>query len=430
MKRKKSKVVYTAMCLDFLHPGHINILTRSKKLGKLIIGVLTDEAISEYKRVPIISFEKRLELANSIKDVYKVVPQKTLDYRPNLRKYKPDIVTNGDDWKTGIQKETRQQVIDTLKEWGGKLVEFPYTKGVSSTLLIEDFRKNGVTPDYRMCMLRRLINVKPIVRVLEAHSGLSALVAERASVGRREFDAIWQSSLTDSASKGKPDIELVDFTSRCQRIEEILEVTTKPLIIDGDTGGLPEHFSYMVRTLERLGVSAVIIEDKRFPKRNSLLENAKHIQEDTGKFCEKIRIGKKSQITQDFMIIARIESLIMGKPVIHALRRAACYIEAGADAIMIHSKEKNPDEIFKFCREYRKLSTRVPLIVVPTTYNTVKEEQLIDVGVNVVIYANHLLRSSYKAMAMTAYDILYYGRSKEASDHCSPVKEIFDLTNK
>jgi len=426
----ENKVVYTAMVADFWHPGHQNILDKSKKLGKVIVGLLTDEAVISYKRVPVLSFEQRKSLIEDKKGIWKVVPQKTLDYTENLKKYKPDFVTNGDDWKTGIQKETRKKVIETLAEWGGKLIEIPYTRGISSSLIIEDFRRNGITPEQRRNMLRRLINVKPIVRVIEAHGGLSALVAENANYEGESFDAIWESSFTDSSSKGKPDIELVDFTSRVHTIEEILEVTTKPIIVDGDTGGQIEHFRWMVRTLERLGVSAIIIEDKQFPKRNSLMKKAKHIQESTKKFCEKIEAGKKATITQDFMIFARIESLIAGAGLDDALYRARQYIKAGADGIMIHSKKQDPEEILRFCLKYQRFKNKVPLIAVPTTYNTITEDVLKTFGVSIVIYANHLLRSSYKSMSKTAENLLKFKRGFESEEFCTPVKEIFELTNK
>jgi len=426
----KEKVVYTALCADFLHSGHMNIINKSKALGKLIVGVLTDEAIASYKRVPVIPFDLRISLVKNIKGVWKVVPQHTLDYTDNLRKYKPDIVTNGDDWRIGVQKETRQKVINVLKEWNGKLVEIPYTKGISSTLIIEDFRKNGITPEQRMNMLRRLINIKPIVRVLEAHNGLSALVVENTKVKGKEFHAIWESSLTDSSSKGKPDIELVSMDSRVHTINEILEVTTKPIIVDVDTGGQIDHFKHMVRTLERLGVSAIIVEDKKFPKINSLMPGAKHRQDNILDFCKKIREGKKAQITNDFMIFARIESFIAGKNVRDALTRAFAYIAAGADGIMIHSKEKNPKQIIEFCKEYKKFKKKVPLIAVPTSYNTITEKELKKLGVNVVIYANHLLRCSYKSMKEVAKQILKDSKSKGVDKDCCSVKELFELTNR
>ena len=425
------KKVYVGMSADYLHIGHINLLNEAKKYGSVIVGLLTDEAIASYKRIPMTNYENRKKMVESIAGIQKVVPQHTFDYTDNLIKYKPDFVVHGTDWRTGIQKNIRQKVIDTIKEWNGKLVEPPYTTGISSTGIIEKQMECGVTPIYRLNKLRRLIELKPIVRVIEAHSGLSSIIAERTKfqVGNeiREFDAFWESSLTDSMSKGKPDIEIVDFTSRTQTINQILEVTTKPMIIVGDTGGTPEHFSFMVKTLERLGVSAVIIEDKQFPKQNSLLPNVKHQQETILNFCAKIQKGKQSQVNSDFMIFARIESLIAGKSVDDALERAKAYIQVGADGIMIHSKYKSPGEILEFCEEYKKFKHRVPLIAVPTTYNTITEKEPIDAGVSIVIYANHLLRSSYKAMMKTAEAILQNERAYEAESTCCPVKQIFDM---
>jgi len=426
-----TKKVYVGMSADYLHVGHINLLKKAKKYGDITVGLLTDEAVASYKRIPMLSYDERKKVIENIQGVKEVVPQHTLDYVENLRKYKPDYVVHGDDWKKGVQKQVRQRVIDTLKEWNGKLIEPPYTKGISSTMLIEDKLKCGVTPEYRLKKLKKLIELKPIVRVIEAHNGLSALIAENTKINtgteKKQFDAIWESSLTDSTSKGKPDIEIVDFTSRTQTINQILEVTSKPMIVDGDTGGLTEHFIFMVKTLERLGISAVIIEDKVFPKRNSLLENASHTQEDINKFCQKIKAGIQARVTKDFMIIARIESLIAGNGLDDALERAKKYIQAGADGIMIHSKKKDPNEILDFCKEYKKFKKKVPLVAVPTTYNSITEEELIEHGVSIVIYANHLIRSSYKAMLNTAETILKYGRSLETDNECYPVKKLFEI---
>ena len=428
---KNNKTVYVAMAVDYLHIGHINIINEARKYGNVIIGLLTDEAIASYKRVPMTSYEQRKKIMSSIDGVWKIVPQKTLDYEDNLRKLKPDYVAHGDDWKKGVQKEIRSRVINIISEWGGKLIEIPYTKGISSSILIEDQINGGVTPEYRKKQLKRLIELKPIVRVIEAYNGLSARIAEttKTNIGTevREFDAIWESSLTDSSSKGKPDTEIVDLTSRTHTINEILEVTTKPIIVDGDTGGLIEHFVFMVKTLDRLGVSAVVIEDKIFPKRNSLLDGANHIQEDVDKFCNKIKAGIQARVTQDFMIIARIESLIAGKSVNDALLRANAYIEAGADAIMIHSKEKDPKNLIEFCKQYKKIKNKVPLVLVPTTYNHLTEDDLHNLGASVVIYANHLLRASYNAMKTVAETILMNKRSLETDDKCLPIKEIVTL---
>jgi len=421
------KKVYVGMAADYLHVGHINIINEAKKYGEVIIGLLTDKAIASYKRVPVTTYEQREKVVENIKGVSQVVPQRTLDYVENLRMLKPDYVVHGDDWRDNPQKKTRQRVVEVLMEWGGELIEPPYTKGISSTLLIETQKQVGVTPEHRRKMLRKLIDLKPIIRVIEAHSGLSAIIAEKTKVKGEEFDAIWESSFTDSSSKGKPDIELVDFTSRVRTINEILEVTTKPLIVDGDTGGPIDHFVYMVKTLERLGVSAIIIEDKVFPKQNSLLENAEHKQEAIERFCQKIKAGKRARVTRDFMIIARIESLILGKSIKDAMIRARAYIDAGADGIMIHSKDKTPEKILGFCNKYRNLDYDIPLVVVPTTYNTIKEVELIEAGASIIIYANHLMRSSYKAMLETAKIILESKRGLEAEAKCYPVQKFFEV---
>ena len=430
---KDKKVVYIGMSADLIHQGHLNIIAEGKKLGKVIIGLLTDEAIASYKRLPLIAFNDRKTIVENLKGVDKVIPQLTLDYITNLETLKPDFVVHGDDWKTGIQREVRQRVIDTLSEWGGKLVEPEYTEGISSTDLISAVKARGITPGKRMKTLRRLINVKSVVRILEAHNGLTGLIVEKTSIekdGRKiEFDGIWESSLTDSTSKGKPDTELVDFTSRFQSIEEILEVTTKPIIVDGDTGGKIEHFKFRVKTLERLGVSAIIIEDKIGSKRNSLFgTDVEQHQDSIEHFSKKISEGKKSLVTEDFMIIARIESLILKHGMDDALRRAEAYIAAGADGIMIHSKNKDGKEIIEFCNQYKQIENRVPLVVVPSTYAHMSEKELQDLGVNVVIYANHLIRSAYPAMVSVAKSILESARAKEASDkYCMPIKEILNL---
>ena len=432
-ENKKSKKVYIAMSADLVHQGHVNIIAEGHKLGKVIIGLLTDEAIASYKRLPLIAFNERKIIVENLKGVEKVVPQTTLDYVPNLKELKPDYVVHGDDWKTGVQKEVRQRVLDTLAEWGGELVEPKYTEGVSSTDLIAAVKAQGITPGKRMKTLRRLIAVKPIVRILEAHNGLTGLIVEKTSIekdGRKlEFDGIWESSLTDSTAKGKPDTELVDFSSRFSTIEEILEVTTKPIIVDGDTGGRIEHFKFRVKTLERLGVSAIIIEDKIGDKRNSLFGTTVPQEQDSIEhFSQKIHEGKQSQITTDFMIIARVESLILKKGMADALKRTEAYIAAGADGIMIHSKEKDGKEIIEFCEKFQKFETKVPLIVVPSTYAHMTESELQDLGINVIIYANHLLRSAYPSMIKAAQSILENRRAKEASEeYCMSIKDIITL---
>ncbi len=428
----RKKVVYVGMSADLIHPGHLNIIDTARKLGEVTVGLLTDAAIASYKRLPFMSFEQRRIVAENIKGVSRVVPQDTLDYVPNLRKYLPDYVVHGNDWQVGVQREIRQAVIDTLAEWGGELVEPEYTPGISSTALNVAKRTLGTTPEMRMKQLKRVLMARPIVRVLEAHSGLSSLIVERTRVvvddQLREFDAIWLSSLTDSTVKGKPDIEFVDLTSRVNTVNDILEITTKPVIFDGDTGGYPQQFTLMVRRLERLGVSAVIIEDKVGLKRNSLFGTSVEQTQDTiDGFCAKLTTGKDARVTDDFMIFARIESLICQAGIEDALNRAGAYIEAGADGIMIHSKEETPTEILEFCRKYTAHGYQTPLLAVPTTYAQVTERELMQEGVRIVIYANHLLRSSYPAMVLTAESILRNGRALEASENCTPVHEILGV---
>ncbi len=426
------KKVYVGMSADIIHPGHLNIINEAAKLGKVIVGLLTDEAIASYKRLPYLEFEHRKVIVSNIKGVDRVIPQNTLDYRPNLKKIKPDFVVHGDDWKQGVQIEVRKQVIDTLKKWNGKLVEVPYTKGISSTMLNRAVKEVGVTPEIRLKRLKRLIASKDIVRMIEAHNGLAGLIAENTSIEVKgccfEFDGMWASSLTDSVAKGKPDIEAVDISARMGNINDLAEVTTKPIIFDGDTGGKTEHFVFTVRTLERLGVSAIIIEDKVGIKKNSLFGTlAKQKQDSIESFSEKIKSGLKARITDDFMIIARIESLILKAGLEDAIERAKAYINAGIDGIMIHSKEKTPDEIFKFCSYYKKFKKKVPLFVVPTTYDTVYEGELAKAGVHVVIYANQLIRSAYPAMVDTAKNILTHKRAYESRGNMMPIDEIIKL---
>jgi len=426
------KTVYVAMSADIIHQGHLNVLNKAREFGDIIVGLHTDDVIRDYWRNPIMKYDERKEVVNSIKGVISVVPQGSLDQIENLIELKPDYVLHGDDWKEGSQKELREKVIDTIKEWGGELIEVPYTKGVSISKLDEELAQIGTTPQRRMKSLKKLIYSKKPVRILEAHNGLTGLIVEKTKVeieGKiKEFDGMWISSLCDSTAKGKPDIELVDLTSRLNTINDILEVTTKPIIVDGDTGGQIEHFVYTVKTLERLGVSAIIIEDKTGLKKNSLFGTEVDQTQDTIEhFSDKIRAGREVRVTSDFMIISRIESLIARVGMDDAINRAKAYIEAGTDGIMIHSKEKDGKEIIEFCRRYNEFENKVPLIVVPTSYNFITEEELVNLGIDVIIHANHLIRSAYPAMVNTAKSILENGRSKEASVNCMPIKEILTL---
>jgi phosphoenolpyruvate phosphomutase len=427
-----TKSVYVGMSADLVHPGHLNIIKKAQELGEVTVGLLTDQAIASYKRVPFMTFEQRQQVVENIKGVSRVVAQTTLDYVPNLETYKPDYVVHGDDWKQGVQKKTRQKVIDCLAQWNGELVEVPYTKGISSSELHQAMKEIGTTPQIRLKSLKRLLAAKPLVRFLDIHNALSGLIIENTRVdtdhGPQEFDGMWGSSLTDSTAKGKPDIEAVDVSSRMSTLNEVLEVTTKPIIYDGDTGGKTEHFVFTVKTLERLGVSAVIIEDKTGLKKNSLFgTEVAQTQDSIENFSAKIKAGKSAQATDDFMIIARIESLILGQGIDHAIERAEAFLDAGADGVMIHSREKTPDEIFEFCDRYSQLANKKTLIAVPSSYNSVYEHELQAKGVNIVIYANQLLRSAYPAMVNTATSILTHGRSAEVDQDMMPIKQILEL---
>jgi len=429
----KEKIVYLGMIADIMHPGLINIISEGAKYGDVMIGLFTDKAIATHKRLPYLTYEQRKNVVEHIQGVAQVVPQDAWSYVPNLKKYKPNYIIHGDDWVEGPDKYIREEVFKVMKEQGGEVIEIPYTKGISSSGLAEELAKLGTTPEARMKSLRRLITAKPIVRILESHSGLTGLIIENTKVEQdgcvREFDGMWASSLTDSTSKGKPDIEAVDLTTRLHDLNDSLEVTTKPVIFDGDTGGKVEHFPFTVRTLERMGISAVIIEDKVGLKQNSLFgTDAVQTQDTIDGFCEKIRAGKVAQVTRDFMIIARVESLIAGKPVEDALERAFAYVAAGADGIMIHSRNKDGEDIHDFCTRFREKDGHTPIVVVPTTFNHITEDEFAEWGVNIVIYANHMLRSAYPAMVSCAKSILEHGRCKEASaDYCMPIKDILTL---
>ena len=428
-----AKKVYLGMIADIMHPGLINIINEGAKYGDVIIGLFTDKAIATHKRLPYLTYEQRETVVRSIHGVTDVVPQDDWSYVPNLVKYKPDYIIHGDDWLEGPDKYIRDEVFKVMESLGGKVIEIPYTKGITSSGLAEELESLGTTPQARLKSLRRLITAKPIVRIMESHCGITGLIIEhtKVEVGNevREFDGMWASSLTDSTSKGKPDIEAVDLTTRLHDLNDSLEVTTKPVIYDGDTGGKTEHFVFTVRTLERLGVSAVIIEDKVGLKQNSLFgTDAVQTQDTIEGFCAKIKAGKEAQVTHDFMIISRCESLIAGKPVDDALERCHAYVAAGADGIMIHSKNKDGMDIKEFCQRFREVDNHTPIVAVPTTYAQFTEEELASWGINIVIYANHMLRSAYPAMVKCAERILETTRCQEASEeYCMPIKQILNL---
>ncbi len=428
----ESRTVYMCFSTDIIHGGHISIIKKAQRLGKLIVGVLSDKAVTSYKRFPLVPAKERKKLFANIAGVYKVVDQETLSYAANLEKFKPDIVVHGDDWVTGFQRPIRDEVTSILASYGGKLVEYPYSDNPEYKAMEDRARTELSLPDVRRARLKKALEMKGLVTVMEAHSGITGLIVEKTIVhengGSRQFDAMWVSSLCDSTAKGKPDIELVDMTSRFRTIDDIMEVTTKPIIFDGDTGGLTEHFVYTVRSLERMGVSMVIIEDKTGLKKNSLFgTEVKQTQAAIPDFCEKIAAGKKAQKTKDFMICARIESLILERGMDDALERAFAFVGAGTDAIMIHSRKKSPDEIFEFVDKFRAEDKTTPLVVVPTSFNTVTEEEFKARGVNVVIYANQLTRTGFPAMQSAARTILENHRAKECDDMCMSIKDIITL---
>ena len=428
-----SKKVYVSLIADLIHAGHINILKEAAKLGEVTVGLLTLEACGELNDIPYLDYDKRKLVLENLSFVSNVVEQNTASYKENLNILKPEYIVHGDDWKNSYQKKYRNEVVEILKGWGGSLIEIPYSQDINDLKIKEEMTKNGITTTARQSRLRKLIQAKPVVKILETHNALSGLIAENAQEITEDgevvnFDGMWSSSLTDSTSKGKPDIEAVDVTTRLTTVNEIFEVTTKPMIYDADTGGKPEHFEFTVRSLERTGISAVVIEDKTGLKKNSLFGNDVAQTQDTiENFCHKIKVGKAAQITNDFMIIARIESLILEAGMDDALQRASAYIKAGADGIMIHSRLKDPAEIIEFVTKFRKTDTETPIVVVPTSFNSVTTTEFAEIGINVVIYANHMLRAAYPGMMGVAKSILKNKRSLEAEPDCMAIKEILEL---
>ena len=426
------KKVYTCFCTDVIHEGHINILREASKLGEVYVGVLSDEAMVGFNRFPTISLEQRIEIVRSTGLVHQVLVQEEIVYDKILQELKPDYVVHGDNWKEGPESFIRENVLTNLQKLGGELIEIPYTYNEKVRRIDDQMKEKLAMPEFRRKRLRQLIAMRPIVKTLEVHSGLTGLIAEKTVVESNgkldQFDAMWISSLCDSTAKGKPDIELVDMSSRIRTIDDVMDVTTKPIILDGDTGGLVEHFVYNVRTLERMGVSAVIIEDKTGLKKNSLFgTEVEQTQDSIENFCEKISAGKQALRTEEFMIIARIESLILERGMEDALKRAFAYVGAGADGIMIHSRKKSPDEILEFCRLFREKDATTPIVVVPTSFNSITEEELAAAGVNIVIYANQLTRSAFPAMQSTAVEILKNHRALEVDSRLMPFKDIIRL---
>ncbi len=427
------KTVYTCFSTDVIHEGHLNIIEEAKKYGKVVVGCLSDQEMIRCTKFPTTSEEERMRLYHSIDGVDEVILQNNMLYDDIIESIHPDYVIHGDNWKEGAESAIRSHVEKSLSLYGGQIIDVPYTYNENVKKIDAQLKEKLSMPEYRRKRLRQLLEMTPVVKVMEAHSGLTGLIVEKTVVEGEngkldQFDAMWISSLCDSTAKGKPDIELVDMTSRFRTIEDITEVTTKPIIFDGDTGGLTEHFVYTVRTLERLGVSAIIIEDKTGLKKNSLFgTEVEQTQDSIENFSAKIAAGKKAQLTDDFMIIARIESLILEQGMDDALERAHAFVKAGADGIMIHSRKKSPDEILEFCDKFRADNKETPIVVVPSSFNTITEEELAEHGVNIVIYANQLTRSAFPAMQQTAMDILKYHRAKEVDDRLLPIKQIITL---
>lgn len=426
------KKVYTCFCTDVIHEGHLNILREAGKYGQVTVGILSDAAMIKFNRFPTITMDERARIVQETGLADSVVIQNEIMYDKVFADLRPDYVIHGDNWREGPERAIRQNVLDNMRKYGGELIEIAYTHNANVKKIDDNIREKLAMPEYRRRRLRQLIRLCPVVKTIEVHSGLTGLIAEKTIVEHNgeldQFDAMWLSSLCDSTAKGKPDIELVDMSSRMRTIDDVMEVTTKPIILDGDTGGQVEHFVYTVRTLERMGVSAVIIEDKTGLKKNSLFGTEVMQTQDTiENFCGKIRAGKDAQRTQEFMIIARIESLILEKGQADALKRAFAYVDAGADAVMIHSRRKVPDEIFEFCDRFREKDKETPIVVVPTSFNSVTEAEFAQHGVNIVIYANQLTRSAFPAMQDTAVEILKNHRALEVDARLMPFKEIITL---
>ena len=426
------KTVYTCFCTDVIHEGHLNIIREAQKLGEVTVGVLADEASVRYNRFPVISLEERISLVRGIPGVAHVIVQNDIMYHEVFEKLHPDYIVHGDNWSLPSMQAIRKNILQLIERYGGQLVEIPYTYNEQIQRIDRQITAKLAMPELRRGRLKKLLNMVPIVKTIEVHSGLTGLIAEKTVVANGEaidqFDAMWISSLCDSTEKGKPDIELVDMTSRFRTIEDVMEVTTKPIIFDGDTGGLAEHFVYTVRSLERMGVSAVIIEDKKGLKKNSLFgTEVEQTQAGIEEFSEKIRMGKKAQLSDDFMIIARIESLILEKGMEDALNRARAFVDAGADGIMIHSRKKDPGEILTFCDRFRETDRTTPLVVVPSSFNSVTEDELASHGVNICIYANQLLRAAFPAMENAAKSILIHHRAQEIDSELIPIKKIITL---
>ncbi|MDJ0824059.1 MAG: phosphoenolpyruvate mutase [Rhodobacter sp.] len=423
--------VYVSMTAEILHNGHLRILKEAKKHGRVTVGLLTDRALENKKPIPLLSFEQRKEILEALDCVDEVIAQDEWDYDACIDTHKPRVFVHGDKWD-GPLTGMRERAIARLESYGGTFVELPYSHEFDGTHIAPQMAASLATPFAKQKAFRRMMQSKRLVRFLEAHSPLAALIGEHTKVQRNgdvlQYDGFWSSSLTDSTEMGLPDIEALDVTRRLQNIDEIFEVTTKPLVFDADTGGKAEHFELKVRTMERMGIAAAIIEDKTGLKKNSLLgTSVPQTQASIPEFQEKIRAGIEGQKYRGMMIIARLESLILGQGIDDALRRADAYVTAGAGAVMIHSKERDPAQVFAFTDAFAQDHPEVPIVAVPSSYNTVHDHELQAHGIKMIIYANHMLRSSYKAMEQTARAILEHGRTAEIEDEIITIPQILKL---
>ena len=428
----KQKIVYVPLAADILHEGHLNILKIASNYGKVIVGLLTDAAIIQYKNLPFFDYHQRFKIVSNLKLVDEVVPQDNWNYTLILNSIKPDFFVHGDDWKMGIQSKIRLEVIKELKKWNGKLIEPKYSKNISKVSQKNKILHLGITPDQRKLQLKRLLKAKKFIRIMESHSALSSLIIENINIYKNkkllQFDGIWSSSLTDSALRGRPDNQSVDYSQRINFLNETIDTSLKPIIFDGDNGGRLEHLTYLIKNLEKIGVSALVLEDKKGLKINSLFKDQTNSsQESVEKFSKKIKMAINSRISEDFMIVARIESLILGKCLKDAINRAEQYSKAGADAILIHSNKNRPTEIFNFAKVFKRSKFFKPMIAIPSTYSKTYEKELIKNGFKIVIYANHLLRASYKAMYETAEKILIKQRAFESEKKITPINNIISL---
>lgn len=427
----KNKVVYVPLAVDFIHSGHINILKKASDYGKVTVGLLTDKAIAKYKKIPLITFEERRKIVSGIKYVSHVVKQDTSNYEETIKKHKPHFFAHGNDWKFGPMKKVRNSVFKSMKEIGGKVLEFPYTKNISASEIKEKIL-DQYKPFDRISLLKRMIENHKHIRLIESHSALTGMIIEELSVTNKnkklEFNGMWSSSLTDSLLLGMPDNQSVDYSTRINNLVNLTKKTTKPILFDADNGGEKHLIPYLIRNMEFNGISGICIEDKTGEKINSLFENqSKSKQESIANFCEKIRLIYKTRRNKDFYIVARIESLILGKTVNDALKRAFAYVKAGADAILIHSKDKNAKSVIDFSKKFKKKFPQIAVICVPSTYSSSHEKKLFSSGINVVIYANQLLRASYFAMLKAASKILKYQRAYETEKELVNIKKIISL---